>query len=108
MDQMSLFTAALGLKSPWEVVEVAFEPDRGRIDFQGARGRVFLFSRGRPIDALLFCDPGSRRALGPEQPPLVEKLADFRETNCAFSWPKTGTCEIIVLQETVSCRAMHV
>lgn len=28
-----LFTAALGLRSPWEVVEVAFDPDRGRIDF---------------------------------------------------------------------------
>ncbi len=31
---MSLFTAALGLKSPWEVVDVAFDPDRGRIDLQ--------------------------------------------------------------------------
>lgn len=42
MDQSSLFTAALGLQSPWEVVDVRFsEPDR-RIDFevafeQGAR-----------------------------------------------------------------------
>jgi transposase len=33
LDQKSLFTAALGLRSPWEVVEVAFDPDRGRIDF---------------------------------------------------------------------------
>ena len=32
LDQMSLFTAALGLKSPWQVVDVAFDPDRGRID----------------------------------------------------------------------------
>jgi transposase len=33
LDQKSLFSAALGLRSPWEVVEVAFDPDRGRIDF---------------------------------------------------------------------------
>ena len=28
-----LFTAALGLKSPWKVVDVGFDPNRGRIDF---------------------------------------------------------------------------
>jgi len=28
-----LFTAALGLGSPWEVVDVAFDPNQGRIDF---------------------------------------------------------------------------
>ena len=33
MDQKSLFTAALGLRSPWEVVEVAFDAEWGRIDF---------------------------------------------------------------------------
>ena len=32
----SLFTMALGLQPPWEVVEVAFDPDAGRIDFQVA------------------------------------------------------------------------
>jgi transposase len=31
---MSLFTVAFGLQNPWEVVDVAFDPDRGRIDFQ--------------------------------------------------------------------------
>jgi transposase len=31
---MSLFTVALGLESPWEVVDVAFDPQRGQIDFQ--------------------------------------------------------------------------
>lgn len=34
MDQTSLFTVALGLASPWEVTEVSFDPDAGRIDFQ--------------------------------------------------------------------------
>jgi hypothetical protein len=32
----SLFTMALGLQAPWEVVEVAFDPDAGRIDFEVA------------------------------------------------------------------------
>ena len=32
----SLFTMALGLQPPWEVVEVAFDPDAGRIDFEVA------------------------------------------------------------------------
>jgi transposase len=31
-----LFTAALGLHPPWEVVEIRFEPGSGRIDFQVA------------------------------------------------------------------------
>jgi len=29
-----LFTTALGLQPPWEVVEIRFEPEGGRIDFQ--------------------------------------------------------------------------
>src|SRR5690606_16935756 len=33
VDQTSLFTVALGLVSPWEVTEVAFDPEAGRIDF---------------------------------------------------------------------------
>lgn len=34
MDQTSLFTVALGLAAPWEVTDVSFDPDAGRIDFQ--------------------------------------------------------------------------
>jgi transposase len=30
----SLFTLALGLQAPWEVVDVAFDPQAGRIDFE--------------------------------------------------------------------------
>jgi transposase len=33
MDQTSLFTAALGLQSPWEVVDVRFSEQEHRIDF---------------------------------------------------------------------------
>ncbi|HIJ33451.1 MAG TPA: ISL3 family transposase, partial [Gammaproteobacteria bacterium] len=33
MDQTSLFTAALGLQSPWEVVDVRFLEQERRIDF---------------------------------------------------------------------------
>ena len=33
MDQTSLFTAALGLQSPWEVVDVRFSEQERRIDF---------------------------------------------------------------------------
>jgi len=33
MDPLSLFTVALGLPAPWEVINVAFDPKSGRIDF---------------------------------------------------------------------------
>ncbi len=36
LDQLSLFTAALGLQAPWEVVDVRFDPGGGRIDFDVA------------------------------------------------------------------------
>jgi transposase len=36
LDQTSLFTAALGLQSPWKVSDVDFNPDRGSIDFHVA------------------------------------------------------------------------
>jgi len=32
MDPWSLFTLALGLPAPWEIVDVAFDPEPGRID----------------------------------------------------------------------------
>ncbi len=34
MNSETLFTAALGLKSPWEVRDIQFDPEAGRIDFQ--------------------------------------------------------------------------
>jgi len=33
MDPLSLFTLALGLPALWEVIDVAFDPKSGRIDF---------------------------------------------------------------------------
>jgi len=36
MDPLSLFTVALGLPAPWEVVDVACDPNSGRIDFHRA------------------------------------------------------------------------
>jgi transposase len=36
LDQLSLFSAALGLQSPWEVVDVVFDPSQDRIDFHVA------------------------------------------------------------------------
>jgi transposase len=36
MNQLSLFSAALGLAAPWQVVDVRFDPKAGRIDFQVA------------------------------------------------------------------------
>ena len=36
MDQIALFTAALGLQSPWEVVDVRFSEEERRIDFDVA------------------------------------------------------------------------
>jgi transposase len=44
LDQLSLFTAALGLQPPWEVVDVRFEPARGRIDFDVAFARGAQFA----------------------------------------------------------------
>jgi len=36
MDPLSLFTLALGFPAPWEIVDVAFDPKSGRIDFHRA------------------------------------------------------------------------
>ena len=36
MSQLSLFSAALGLAAPWQVVDVRFDPQAGRIDFEVA------------------------------------------------------------------------
>jgi transposase len=44
LDQLSLFTAALGLQAPWEVVDVDFDPQRGRIDFYVAFARGAQFA----------------------------------------------------------------
>jgi transposase len=44
LEQSSLFTAALGLQPPWEVIGVEFNPDEGRIDFQVAFGPGALFA----------------------------------------------------------------
>ncbi len=35
MKQLSLFSAALGLAAPWQVVDVRFDPKAGRIDLEG-------------------------------------------------------------------------
>jgi transposase len=44
MDELSLFTQALGLAKPWNVVEVVFSKDTGRLDLQidFPRGATFL------------------------------------------------------------------
>lgn len=34
MNSKSLFTAALGLQPPWEVIDIQFSPETGRIDFK--------------------------------------------------------------------------
>ena len=36
MNQLALFSAALGLAEPWQVVDVRFDPAAGRIAFQVA------------------------------------------------------------------------
>ncbi|UHD16620.1 hypothetical protein LT988_00710 [Thiocapsa bogorovii] len=43
VDSASLFTVAVGLQTPWEVREVDFDPQAGRIDFTVgfARGARF-------------------------------------------------------------------
>jgi hypothetical protein len=34
VNSESLFTAALGLLPPWQVLDIQFDPEKGRIDFQ--------------------------------------------------------------------------
>ncbi len=34
MNSESLFTVALGLLPPWHVLDIRFDPEKGRIDFQ--------------------------------------------------------------------------
>ena len=41
-DPTDLFTAALGLQSPWRVEEVRFEPEQGAIHFDVACGEKRL------------------------------------------------------------------
>ncbi len=36
MKQLLLFSAALGLAAPWQVVDVRFDPKAGRIDLEVA------------------------------------------------------------------------
>jgi len=68
MDPLSLFTLAPGLPAPWEVVDVAFDPQSGRIDFH----RAFA--------------PGTRCSCpqcGAEHPPVHDTLErDWRHLNC--------------------------
>jgi len=68
MDPLSLFTLALGLPTPWEVIDVAFDPQSGRIDFH----RAFA--------------PGTRCSCpqcGAERPPVHDTLeCDWRHLNC--------------------------
>ena len=53
--ELTLFTLALGLSAPWEVVAVDFDPTKGRIDVQigFARGGRFGCSscgtEGQPV-----------------------------------------------------------
>ena len=67
MAPLSLFTVAPGLPVPWEVVDVAFDPQSGRIDFH----RAFA--------------PGTRCSCpqcGAEHPPVHDKLErDWRHLN---------------------------
>ncbi len=39
IDNIMLFTAALGLQPPWEVSKVDFNPDEGRLDIYISRER---------------------------------------------------------------------
>jgi len=34
MNSESLFTVALGLVPPWQVLDIQFAPEKGRIDFK--------------------------------------------------------------------------
>lgn len=45
MNSESLFTAALGLMPPWQVLDIQIDPDKGRIDFN------VDFSSGVKLDA---------------------------------------------------------
>ena len=67
MAPLSLFTVAPGLPVPWEVVDVAFDPQSGRIDFH----RAFA--------------PGTRCSCpqcGAEHPPVHDTLErDWRHLN---------------------------
>jgi len=59
--EKSLFTQALGLAEPWEVVSVAFDPVAGRIDFQVGFRRGSRFAcAGCGVDAQPVHDTRSR------------------------------------------------
>lgn len=55
MEPTSLFTAALGLQPPWQVTDVRFDQEAGRIDFDVAYGKGSRFTcpaceaEGQPV-----------------------------------------------------------
>lgn len=55
MEPTSLFTTALGLQAPWQVTDVRFDQDAGRIDFDVAYGKGSRFTcpaceaEGQPV-----------------------------------------------------------
>jgi len=66
MDPLSLFTVALGLPAPWKVVDVAFDPEPGRIDFHFAFASGTRFaSYGLLPSSQTWCrGPGCVRLVG--------------------------------------------
>ena len=48
MDELGLFTAALGLTGPWRVARTEFDPEQARLDLYLEFGRGARFSCPAP------------------------------------------------------------
>jgi len=87
MGPLSLFTLAPGLPAPWEVVDVAFDPQSGRIDFHRA------FAPGTRLNCFQFqacihakvsrvrCETCAKDAVRRQE---VKRAPERRRTRCIW------------------------
>lgn len=121
MDSLSLFTAALGLQTPWRAVDVSFDPDQGRIDFQvaftpgarftcpecGAPGQPVHDTRERTWRHLNFFQ---YQAYIHAKVPRVRCQACDKTTQVEVPWarPNSGFTQLMEALLVTLCKAMTV
>ncbi len=121
MDPLSLFSAALGLPAPWQVVDVRFDPAQGRIDFDVdfARGSTFACpqcgapeqpvhdTRGRSWRHLNFFQ---FQAYVHAQVPRVRCGGCAKTSQIPVPWARSGSGFTLLMEALLVtlCRAMPV
>jgi transposase len=121
MNQLSLFTAALGLSAPWEVVDVRFDPAQGRIDFDVdfARGSRFACPHCGAGDQAVHDTQGRRwrhlnffqyQAYINARVPRVRCAGCGKTTQVEVPWARPGSGFTLLMEALLVtlCQAMPV